>query len=74
MENGEQCQKIDIVEFIPKGPNKGIGQPVAFELFPTGHDVNYEEAVDLSNYLLGMAQINCVPRAPERYVLLRQSI
>ena len=56
--NGEHVEKIDVVEYLPKGPNK-IGNVVAFELFPAGHDENFEQAVDLSNRLLGSAQLNC---------------
>lgn len=56
---GESLQKIDVVEYFPKGSMKGVGQVVDYEMFDTGHNVNLEEAVNLSNRLIGSAQVNC---------------
>lgn len=56
---GEHLDKIDVVEFFPKGAMKGYGNSVAYELFPVAHDVDMEEAVDFANILHGRAQLNC---------------
>ena len=58
-QRGEHVQRIEIIEFIPKGSMKGFGQIVDFEIFPTQREPDMEEAIDLSNRFLGSAQINC---------------
>lgn len=55
----EHLDKIDVVEYFPKGQKRGFGENVGFQIFQTAHEVNLEEAIELSNHLHGCAVRNC---------------
>jgi hypothetical protein len=53
---GEKLDRIDVIQYIPKGANKGFGEICDFEIFTSAHNPDMEEAIDMSYRFIGSAQ------------------